>query len=190
VNPGNLVPILLLTALAVTSIPAQALHELDHRYDVTGYVLDAQRRPVAGTPITVRMGSEVLGSGRTDSSGHYRIRLHLHDSDRGRDLVLKTPEHQGTIRVTLTPGDTSTQRIHHANFIGGELEEGALDGPGGLPVGWLIAAALALLLVAGAALQRHRRRLARRRQRAQARAAGSGGKSSRKSGKSKRKRRK
>jgi hypothetical protein len=107
-----------------------------------------------------------MGSGRSDSNGHFRFRMHLHDSDVGRELRVKTPDHEGTVRVTLTPGDRSTQRIHHVNFVGGELVEGDLPGRGGVSMSTLGAIGAGVLLVGGLVAAERFRRLRRRRQRA------------------------
>lgn len=143
-----------------------SLHEIDHRYDVTGFVLDADERPLAGVPVVAHMGGERMGSGRSDSSGRFRFRMHLHDSDVGREIHLKTPDHEGTVRVTLTPGDASTQRIHHVNFVGGRLVEGELPGRGGISMSALGAIGAGVLLVGGVAGAERMRRLRRRRERA------------------------
>ncbi len=173
----KVVPLTLALALLVGRV--EALHEMDHRYDITGYVLDSSEQPVSGSPVVVRRDGKRIGDGRTDSSGHYRIRVHLHDSDVGRELLLKTPDHEGTIRVTVTPGDTSTERIHHANFVAGQLLEGELPGRGGVSPVLLVAVGAGLVLagasVAGSRLRRARR--CRKRREARAQAAREGGRS-------------
>jgi hypothetical protein len=143
-----------------------SLHEVDHRYDVTGFILDAERRPIAGVSVVAQVDGKRLGSGRSDSNGQYRFRMHLHDSDVGRELRLKTPDHEGTVRVTLTPGDSSTQRIHHVNFIDGKLVEGELPGRGGVSVSTLVAAGAAVLVIGGLVMAERLRRRQRRRLRA------------------------
>ena len=159
----------LLAVLPVT--PALSLHELDHRYDVTGYILSADRQAIPGVIVVGHVAGKRMGSGRSDSNGYYRFRMHLHDSDVGRDLRLKTPEYEGTVRVSLTPGDASTQRIHHVNFIGGKLVEGELPGRGRISTTMVAVAAGAAILLAGFFVTRHFRRLHRRRERALQKAA-------------------
>jgi hypothetical protein len=159
--------VMLSVLLVLAAVPlAYSLHELDHRYDVTGYILDAEQQPLDGVPVVAQLDGKRIGSGSSDSKGYFRFRMHLHDSDVGRELRLKTPESQGTIRVTLTPGDSSTERIHHVNFIGGKLVEGELPGRGGISVASLGVAAVAVLLAGGLLVARKTRSQRRRRQRA------------------------
>lgn len=156
-------------AAALVLVPvtfAHALHETDHRYDVTGYVVDAEQRPIAGVPVVGHVDGKRMGSGRSDSNGHFRFRMHLHDSHLGRELRLKTPESQGTVRVTLTPGDASTERIHHVNFIGGKLVEGELAGRGGISMPTIGAVGAGVLVLGGLLGAEKIRRVRRRRQRA------------------------
>ncbi len=165
----------LLAVLPVT--PALALHELDHRYDVAGYILSADRQPIPGVTVVGHIDGKRMGSGRSDSDGYYRFRMHLHDSALGRRLRLKTPDYEGTVRVTLTPGDKSTERIHYANFLGGELKEGELAGRGGMSMTLVAGVAGAIILVVSVFAARHFRRLRRRRERARQKVAKAPGRS-------------
>lgn len=178
-----------LTTVAVMLLapmtPVLALHQTDHRYDVAGYILDGDERPVADVPVVAQVDGERMGSGRSDSNGYFRFRMHLHDSDLGRELRLKTPDYAGTVRVTLTPGDTSTERIHHVSFIDGKLVEGERAGLGGLSDSTLVAVGAGVLLAGGVLaagrVRRRRRRAARQMQAAQAvKKSGSGKRKSRK----------
>ncbi len=159
----------LLAALPLT--PALATNRADHRYDVRGYILSADRQPVPGITVVGRVRGKNMGSGRSDSNGYYRFGMHLHDSSLGSELRLKTPEYQGTVRISLTPGDASTARIHYVNFIGGELVEGELAGRGGISTTLVAAGAGAAILLAGYFAARHLRRRRRRHQRAEQKAA-------------------
>ena len=103
--------------------------------------------------------------------------MHLHDSAVGRRLRLKTSEYEGTVRVSLTPGDRSTERIHYVNFIGGELKEGELAGHGGISATLVAGVAGAIVLVVSVFATRHFRRLHRRRQRARQKVTKAPGKS-------------
>ena len=109
---------------------AVALHEIDHRYEVRGYVLDSRDHAIKGVPVTVSLNDEVIGSSRTDSEGHYAIRVHLHDSDIGRLLTVRAGTNQAEIRMEATRGDASTPRIHHLNFVAGKPREKKLAGQG------------------------------------------------------------
>jgi hypothetical protein len=76
-----------LTGLVIACVAgmqvATALHEIDHRYDVTGFVLDEKQQPVANSPVSIRLGNEVIGYQETNEQGYYRIRLHLHKDGSG-----------------------------------------------------------------------------------------------------------
>lgn len=126
-------------ALAAT---AAAEHEADHRYDVRGYVLNADKRPLEAS-VTIRMDEQVIGSGRTDGEGYYAIQLHLHDGDIGRTLAVRAGERQTLIRMQADYGNRTTARIHHLNFVGGEVIESNLST--GIPI-WAYFAAAPLLL--------------------------------------------
>jgi hypothetical protein len=158
----------LLAALPFSSV--MSLHELDHRYDVMGYILSAEGQAIPGVAVVAYLGDERMGSGRSDSDGYYRFRLHLHDSDVGRELRLKASQSQGSVRVSLTPGDASTQRLHHVNFVGGKLLEGELSDRAGISTTTVAAGVAGVVLVASIAAAMGLRRRRRRRQRAQQKA--------------------
>ena len=154
--------------LAVLPIPSvMSLHELDHRYDIMGYILDADGKAIPGVVVAAHLGNKAMGSGRSDSSGYYRFRLHLHDSDVGRELRLKAADFQGSVRVSLTPGDSSTERLHHVNFVDGKLLEGELSDRGGISTIMIAAGVAGVGLVVGIFTAKRLRRRRRRRQRAQ-----------------------
>ncbi|MFQ5936292.1 MAG: hypothetical protein ACE5LB_07790 [Acidiferrobacterales bacterium] len=161
-----------LTSLAVIALLslqslALATHEIDHRYDITGFVLDENEKPIAGSPVSIRLGRNIIGYKDTNDQGYYRIRLHLHDADLGKKLLVKTAAGDATIRVTLTPGDRKTDRIHYANFVGGKLVEARLSRLRYSP--WLYGAVAALIATPAAIMVgRWNRRRTRRRQRPQA----------------------
>ena len=162
-------------AVFLTFLPLSALlamHEANHRYDVAGYVLDADDQAISGVTVAGRLDGNPRGSGRSDSDGYYRFTMHLHDSDVGRELRLKTADDQGTVRLTMTPGDTTTLRLHHVNFIGGKLVEGELPGRGRISSLVIVAAGGTVILLVSYFAARHFRRLRRRRQRAEQKAAG------------------
>lgn len=126
---------------------AAAEHEADHRYDVRGYVLDAQKNPRSQVPVTIMMGDRTIGSGHTDSKGYYSVRLHLHDGDIGRSLVVRAGNAQADIRMQAKHGDQTTTRLHHANFVGGEFIEQKLSA-GSMPAWAYFAAAPVVLWAA------------------------------------------
>lgn len=123
---------------------AVAEHEADHRYDVRGYVLSADKTPRPAASVTIRKGDELVGFGKTDRAGFYAIELHLHDEDIGRTLAVRAGEHQALIRMQAEYGNKSTARVHHVNFIGGQVSEENLSGPGVPPWIYVAAAPFAL----------------------------------------------
>lgn len=134
----------LVLVFLLSSWPAAATHEADHRYAVQGYVLDEQRNPRPGVSVFLSMENRSLGQSITDSRGYFSIEAHLHDADIGKPLALRAGNRHGEIRMQATRGDTSTRRVHHVNFIGDNLVEQKL-GAGRLPW-WLYAAGGAVIL--------------------------------------------
>lgn len=151
-------------------LPAATLaeHEVDHRYNVTGFVLDGDRQPVANSAVNIRMGNKTIGTQTTSPQGYYNIRLHLHDDDFGQKLVIKSGTDEATITVKLTPGDNATPRIHYANLVGGRLVEEPLSKP--RYAVWVYITPVAVVLVLSLAyVIEQRRKRARRRQSAKQR---------------------
>jgi len=110
-------------SLLVFAATAAAEHEADHRYNVRGYVLSADKRPLDAVPVTIRKDGQVIGSGRTDGEGYYVIQLHLHDSDIGGTFAVRAGERQALVRMQAEYGNRTTARVHHVNFVGGEVIE-------------------------------------------------------------------
>ncbi len=155
----------LLLAFGSLLLPAlaSAEHEVDHRYEVNGFVLDEQGKPLALSDVSIRLGDNAIGYERTNAQGYYNIRLHLHDADLGRRLTVKTAAGEASIAVSFTPGDNATRRIHYANLIGGKLVEKPLFRR--RYALWVYVAPVAVvLLLAGAYVLERRRRRARRRE--------------------------
>lgn len=160
-------------AVFLTVLPASALlamHEANHRYDVAGYILSADDQAISGVTVAGHVDGKPMGSGRSDTDGYYRFTMHLHDTDVGRELRLKTADYQGTVRLTMTPRDTRTLRLHHVNFIAGKLVEGELPGRGRISQAVIVAAAGTVILLVSYFATRHFRRIRRRRQRAERKA--------------------
>ena len=102
-------------------------HEPDHRYNVRGYVLDAKQRGIDNLTVQAFLDGKELGSTQTNGDGYYTLHLHLHDPDYHRVLKLRAGPHEAELRVTFDVGDTTSARIHEANFIDGKFVEGALE---------------------------------------------------------------
>lgn len=136
---------LLIFVFAIGWLPftnAQADHEIDHRYKIRGYVLDASKRALADVEVRVSAGAEILERGKTDSNGYYSLHLHLHNEDNGRQLKLRAGSNETDLRVRVDRSDSTTIRVHEANFIGAEFVEGDLKRfrvpPWTYPIGGLL----------------------------------------------------
>jgi hypothetical protein len=129
---------------------AWAEHEVDHRYNIRGYVLDENEQGINNLDVQVFDGSSLLETGKTDSSGYYSLHLHMHNEDNRRILRLRAGPHETELRVTFDPEDINTLRVHDVNFVAGEFVEGELGRfrmpPWIYPVGGLLA--LAVIVVA------------------------------------------
>ncbi len=118
----------LAAALLVFAAAAVAEHEADHRYDVQGYVLGADKRPLDGVSVAIHKDDRLIGSSRTDSEGFYAIRLHLHDSDIGDAIAVRAGKHQALVRMQAEHGNQMNARVHRVNFVGSEVSEKNLSG--------------------------------------------------------------
>ncbi len=156
--------LIVLFFLLFIPLTVRAEDEPNHRYDVEGYLLDADRQPLPETGISISSGNQILGSTRSDSDGYYFLRLHLHNSSIGRRLVLTTAESSGTITMTANSADAGTRRRHFANIIDGKLVEGELEGLRSPRWMYYTGAALLLVLIAVVANTVKRRRKRHRRQ--------------------------
>lgn len=105
---------------------AWADHEIDHRYNIRGYVLEANQG-IAGLTVQAFLEGKLLETGKTDANGYYSLHLHLHDADHRRVLKLRADSQEAELRVTFKVGDATTARIHEANFVDGKFVEGALE---------------------------------------------------------------
>ena len=161
----------------------QAEHEVDHRYQIHGYLLDENDRGIANQDVIAFDGNSPIARGKTDSSGYYSLHLHLHNEDNGRRLRLRAGSNQAELRVRFEPDDLTTLRVHDANFVAGKFVEGDL-GRFRVP-GWVYP--LVGILIIGMCLvwlEKRRRRKILQRKLASAGGASSG------SGKTKKKRKK
>jgi hypothetical protein len=130
---------------------AWAEHEVDHRYNIRGYVLDENQRGIANLDVRAFNGGSLLGNSKTDSDGYYSLHLHLHNEDNRRILRLRAGPYESELRVTFDPGDTNTLRVHDANFVAGEFIEGGLGRfrmpPWLYPVGGLLLLGVIVVLL-------------------------------------------
>ena len=136
---------------------AWAEHEADHRYNIRGYVLDENQRGIGNLNVAVLHDGSLLESSKTDSGGYFSIHLHLHNSDKGRILILRAGPYESELRVTFDPGDVSTQRVHEANFVAGKYIEGSL-GRFRVPTWWYVIGGLLILGAIVVILERRRKK--------------------------------
>jgi hypothetical protein len=119
--------VFILLGFCLAANNALADHEIDHRYNIRGYVLDDQEKALINQEVQAYDGASLLARAKTDSSGFYSMHLHLHNEDRGKEIRLRTRSGEADIRVTFDPADNTTQRVHDANIVGGKLVEGSLN---------------------------------------------------------------
>ena len=105
---------------------AWADHEPDHRYNIRGYVLNSGKQGIKNITVQAFADGESLGSGKTNADGYYSMHLHLHNEDYRRVIKLRAGSHEAELRVTFDLEDTTSARIHEANFVDGQFVEGSL----------------------------------------------------------------
>jgi len=115
-----------ITTLCLLTTHAWAEHEVDHRYNIRGYVLDENQQAIKGVKVNALDGGSLLASSTTDTDGYYSLHLHLHNTDNRRKLRLRTGQNEAQLRVTFDPEDLNTLRVHDANFVAGKFVEGEL----------------------------------------------------------------
>lgn len=101
-------------------------HEIDHRYNVRGYVLDASQKGIENITVQTFVKGELLGSSKTGADGYYSLHLHLHDSDYQQKLKLRAGTFEAELKINFEVGNDTTIRIHEANFVDGKFIEGPL----------------------------------------------------------------
>jgi hypothetical protein len=101
-------------------------HEPDHRYNIRGYVLNANQQGIDNLTVQAFAEGKLLGSGKTAANGYYSMHLHLHNADYHRIVKLRAGSHEAELRVTFDVEDDTSTRIHEANFVDGKYIEGTL----------------------------------------------------------------
>jgi hypothetical protein len=130
-------------------------HEPDHRYNVRGYVLDANQRGIGNLTAQVFSEGKSIGSTKTNADGYYSLHLHLHDTDYLRVLKLRAGSYEAQWKMTFNVGDAVSARIHDANFVDGKYVEGEL---GGFRIPTWSYALAGLILIIGLAVFLEKRR--------------------------------
>jgi len=101
----------------ISSSPAFATHEVDHRFTVYGTVHDDRGRPVADTKVIVV--DPRLDEGMTvftDRNGDFEALLHLHNTDLGDEIIVTALDQRKTIRAVFNPNDKVTVRKGRIDF--------------------------------------------------------------------------
>ena len=131
-----------------------AEHEVDHRFIVEGFVCGGDGTVVPETEVMVKDTRVSVGKmGYTDSRGHYKVTLHLHNDNQGDPILITAKDQERRITATFDPKDLHTERKVTVNFGSGCVtEESSSWVYYGVGLGAVVAAA-----VAGATLMRKRR---------------------------------
>ena len=135
----------------------RADHEAYHRYNIRGYVLDAQQQGIRNLTVQASAEGAILGTSKTDAEGYYSMHLHLHNEDYHRILKLRAGSHEAELRVTFDVEDDTSARIHEANFVDGKFVEGNL-GRFHIPPWSYVVAGLLLFMMTLVYLERRRKR--------------------------------
>ncbi len=94
-----------------------ALHEVDHRFTVTGRFCGDDGKGIGAVVVSVKdTRADISGKGKTDSDGFYEVVLHLHNENQGDPLVVQSGEFEAAGRVDLDPNDPKTERIVTLNL--------------------------------------------------------------------------
>jgi hypothetical protein len=96
---------------------AWAMHEINHRFTVYGYVRDAQGKPVSDARVIV--SAEHLGEGSTaftDRQGYYETTLHVHDTNLGEPIKVSTGDQTKEITAQFNVQDMTTERRMEVSF--------------------------------------------------------------------------
>lgn len=119
-NLLRLISIILITMMGIAGvniIPASATHEKDHRYTVHGHVYDDQGVPSSRTLVVIKDKTGlVLKTAKTGFDGSYKILLHLHNKDLGKELIIAANNIEKKLKVTFNPSDAKTDRLAKVNF--------------------------------------------------------------------------
>lgn len=94
----------------------QAEHTPEHRFTIYGYVYDETGTPRPGPIVIKDTSGNILGTTATSSSGYYQVRLHLHSSDLGEKLVVRSEAGQKELTVQFDPNNKTAERKAEVNF--------------------------------------------------------------------------
>ncbi len=139
-----------LASSSFLSPPALAMHEVDHRFSVEGYVCGPDGRATPDVQVIVKDARVSEGaSAYTDSRGYYKATLHLHNENQGDAILVKALNEEQRVTAQFDPKDARTERIVTVNF-GTECDKAAAEEERWLYYGAGIGLA-AVIMIAGAA---------------------------------------
>lgn len=111
-------------AVVLPGTPAEATHEVDHRYLMLGYVRDGAGRPIPRAQVrVVREKTGATYHAKTEADGFYLIVVHLHDEDLLDALQVTANGATLRVRAWFDPVDTRDQRGTRVDFTGTRAEE-------------------------------------------------------------------
>lgn len=108
------------------------MHEVDHRFTVSGYVRDKEGRPLGNARVYVKdlRDSKIDAvTGYADSSGHYKAVIHLHNENAGDPIQVTALEDKlgfqeaKKVQAEFDPKDLTSERQVKVDF--GLVPEGA-----------------------------------------------------------------
>ena len=142
---------------ALFSHQAYALHEIDHRFTISGYVRDDGGEAQSGKTVVVKDAEGgTLGTATSGPTGFYSIRLHLHNEDLGRNLRVSTGQRTQDVQVTFDPDNVRDERIVEVHFGAAAIERPLWESPTFLAVSAVIIVGGALYIAARRRKRSHR----------------------------------
>jgi MYXO-CTERM domain-containing protein len=101
----------------LASSPSEAMHEIDHRFTVEGYVCGSDGQPVKDLSVTVKDARvDIRMTAVTDDRGYYKATLHLHNDNRGDPIVVTAKDQEKKTTALFDVKDVKTERIATVNF--------------------------------------------------------------------------
>jgi LPXTG-motif cell wall-anchored protein len=116
-----------------------AMHEVDHRFTVLGYVRDGQGEGKSGIVVTLEHKGGVKQQETTNSSGYYQSVFHLHDGNLGDEIIVTAGAEVKRIVTVFDVDDKHSVREGRLDFGAKAKDE---------PLYWFPIGGLLLLCVA------------------------------------------
>lgn len=109
-----------LGVLLAWSPAAMAMHEVDHRFTVEGFVCGPDHQPVSSVQVIAKDTKASIGAtALTDDRGYYKITLHLHNENRGDPILVTAREEEQRVTAQFDVKDTHAERKTTVNFGAG-----------------------------------------------------------------------